>query len=144
MGKNLIVKSEVVGWDDIHAGILLDLPMCQTETLGLSKELLLGDLASPVVLGGLLQVTVDTHARETEDRSLYLSATGPQMSLEAWKKNVRLNHLCCVCDAGWEELVYETSRYCIKSSCVYGKKLICISLSTDQRIRSGFSFEEER
>lgn len=96
VGKDLIVKSEVVGWDDIHTGILLDLPMCQTETLGLSQELLLGDLASPVVLGGLLQVTVDTHARETEDRSVELSAMEPQTSLELWGKNVRLNHLCCV------------------------------------------------
>lgn len=69
MGKDLIVKSEVVGWDDVNTSILLDLPMCKTETLGLSKELLLGDLGRPVVLGCLLQVTVGTHARETEDRS---------------------------------------------------------------------------
>ena len=67
MCEDLIVKSKVVGWDDINTGILLDLPVSKTETLGLREELLLGDLASPVVLGGLLEVTVGTHARETED-----------------------------------------------------------------------------
>lgn len=72
MGKDLIVESEVVGWDDVDTGILLDLPVSKTEALGLSQELLLGDLASPVVLGGLLEVTVRTHARETEDRSVQL------------------------------------------------------------------------
>ena len=65
--EDLIVKSKVVGWDNVNAGILLDLPVGKTETLGLREELLLGDLASPVVLGGLLEVTVGTHARETED-----------------------------------------------------------------------------
>lgn len=67
--KDLIVKSKVVGWDDVNTGILLDLPVSKTETLGLREEILLGDLASPVVLGGLLEVTVGTHARETEDRA---------------------------------------------------------------------------
>lgn len=73
MSKDLIVKSKVVGWDDVDTGILLDLPVSKTEALGLSEELILGDLASPVVLGGLLEVTVRTHARETEDRSVDLS-----------------------------------------------------------------------
>ena len=67
MCEDLIVKSKVVGWDDVNTGILLDLPVGKTETLGLREELLLGDLASPVVLGGLLKVTVGTHAWETED-----------------------------------------------------------------------------
>lgn len=67
VGKDLIVKSKVVGWNDINTGILLDLPVSNTEALGLSKEIILGDLASPVVLRGLLQVTVGTHAWETED-----------------------------------------------------------------------------
>lgn len=70
VGKDLIVESKVVGWDDVDTGILLDLPVSKTEALGLSEELLLGDLASPVVLGGLLQVTVDTHAWETEDSAM--------------------------------------------------------------------------
>lgn len=65
--KDLIVESKVVGWDDVNAGILLDLPVGKTETLGLGEEVILGDLASPVVLGGLLKVTVGTHAWETED-----------------------------------------------------------------------------
>lgn len=67
MCKDLIVKSKVVGWDDVNTSILLDLPVSESETLGLGKELLLGDLASPVVLGGLLEVTVGTHAWEAED-----------------------------------------------------------------------------
>lgn len=72
MGKDLIVESKVVGWDDVDTGILLDLPVSKTKALGFRQELLLGDLASPVVLGGLLEVTVHTHARETEDRSVDL------------------------------------------------------------------------
>jgi hypothetical protein len=76
VGENLIVESEVIGWDDVDTSILLDLPMCETETLGLGQKLLLGDLASPVVLGGLLQVTVHAHAGKTEDRSDLSLAVG--------------------------------------------------------------------
>lgn len=76
VGKDLIVESKVVGWDDVNTGILLDLPVSKTETLGLSEKLLLGDLASPVVLGSLLQVTVGTHAGETEDSSRIVLEAG--------------------------------------------------------------------
>lgn len=71
--KDLIVKSKVVGWDDINTGILLDLPVSKAKTLGLGEEILLGDLASPVVLSGLLKVTVGTHAWETEDGAVKTS-----------------------------------------------------------------------
>jgi hypothetical protein len=73
VGKDLIVEGKVVGWDDVDTGILLDLPVSKTEALGLSEKLILGDLSTPVVLGGLLEVTVHTHAGETEDRSVDLS-----------------------------------------------------------------------
>lgn len=88
VGKDLVVESEVVGWDDVDTGILLDLPVSKTEALGLSQELLLGDLASPVVLGGLLEVTVRTHARETEDRSveLLLALDLFEINFDGWEK----------------------------------------------------------
>ena len=70
MGKDLIVESKVIAGDDVYAGFLLDVPVLKTEPLGLTKELGLGELASPVCFGCFLQVTVDSHARETEDRSV--------------------------------------------------------------------------
>ena len=98
VSKDLIVESKVVGWDDIDTGILLDLPVSKTETLGLSEELLLGDLASPVVLSGFLQVTVGTHAWETEDSADAMSVSGS--ALIASEANLRLNHVCgCMCES---------------------------------------------
>lgn len=48
MGKDLVIKSKVVARDDIDTGVLLDLPVGETETLGLSKEIGLRNIASPV------------------------------------------------------------------------------------------------
>jgi hypothetical protein len=67
--EDLIVESEVIAGDDIDASLLLDVPVFKTESLGLAQELSLGELTTPVCFGRLLQVTVDTHTRETEDRS---------------------------------------------------------------------------
>ena len=64
MVKDVIVESEVVGRDNVDTGILLDLPVGETEPLTLSEESLLGDLVGPVGLVGLLEVTKDTHAAE--------------------------------------------------------------------------------
>jgi hypothetical protein len=52
--EDLIVESKVVAGDDVDAGILLDLPMSQTQPLGLLEELGLRDLAAPVSLRSLL------------------------------------------------------------------------------------------
>jgi hypothetical protein len=46
--ENLIVQGEVVAGDDVDAGILLDLPVSQTKSLGLSKKLSLRELSTPV------------------------------------------------------------------------------------------------
>jgi hypothetical protein len=46
--ENLVVQGKVVAGDDVDAGILLDLPVSQTEPLGLGKQLRLRDLSSPV------------------------------------------------------------------------------------------------
>lgn len=70
VGEDLVVKSKVVGWDDVDTGILLDLPVSKTKSLSLSEELLLVDLSTPVCLSSLLQVTVDTHTWETEDGAI--------------------------------------------------------------------------
>lgn len=85
--KNLVVECEVIAWNGVNAGILLDLPVSETESLSLSEKLGLGKLATPVCLSclyissasmydgwvenfaHLLQVAQSSHARETENRS---------------------------------------------------------------------------
>lgn len=66
--KEMVVVGEVVAGDDIDASILLDLPVLETETLALSQKLIARQLVSPVSLVGLLELTVRTHAGETEHR----------------------------------------------------------------------------
>jgi hypothetical protein len=68
--EDVVIESEVTAGDDINTGILLDLPVSKTQTLGLGEEVSLGDLAAPVGFSGLLEVTVHTHAGETEDSGL--------------------------------------------------------------------------
>ena len=70
VGENLIVESEVIARNDINAGLLLDVPVLETKSLCFRKELSLRELATPVCLSSLLQVTVDSHARETENGGL--------------------------------------------------------------------------
>jgi hypothetical protein len=60
--ENVVVEGKVVGGDDVDTSILLDLPVGETEPLGLGEEGLLGDLVGPVGLVGLLEVPKDTHA----------------------------------------------------------------------------------
>ena len=90
--EDVVVQGEVAAGDAVNASILLDLPVGKAETLSLSEEIGLGDLAAPVCGGGvsfraesgdgtsggelltslrgLLQVTVDSHAGETENGRL--------------------------------------------------------------------------
>ncbi|KAF3806612.1 putative 5-methyltetrahydropteroyltriglutamate--homocysteine methyltransferase, partial [Colletotrichum gloeosporioides] len=68
--KDLVVEGKVVGGDDVDTGILLDLPVGETQSLTLSEELIARELAGPVSLVGLLEVTVHTHAGETKNRGL--------------------------------------------------------------------------
>jgi hypothetical protein len=49
--EDVVIESEVTAGDDINTGILLDLPVSKTQTLGLSEEVSLGDLAAPVCSG---------------------------------------------------------------------------------------------
>lgn len=44
----MVVQGEVIAGDDVDTGILLDLPVLGTETLGLGQEVSLGEVASPV------------------------------------------------------------------------------------------------
>lgn len=76
--EDMVVVGEVVGGDDVDAGVLLDLPVLESQPLALGEEVLARQLAAPVGLVGLLQVTQAAHAREAE--------------------NCGLHHLCCVCD----------------------------------------------
>jgi len=46
--EHLVVQGEVVAGDDVHAGVLLDLPVREPETLGLGEEVRLRELAAPV------------------------------------------------------------------------------------------------
>lgn len=67
MVEDLIVKGEVIAGNEINASLLLDLPMLETKSLSLLEELLAGELASPVCLSGLLEVTESSHAGETQN-----------------------------------------------------------------------------
>lgn len=69
--KDMVVVGEVVAGDDIDASIFLKLPMSQTQSLALSEKILLRKISSPVCFRGFLEVTVDTHAGETEDGSKF-------------------------------------------------------------------------
>lgn len=50
MAQDLIVQSKVIARDDVDAGVLLNLPVSKTKSLGLSEKLGLGQLARPVWL----------------------------------------------------------------------------------------------
>lgn len=65
--KDLVVVREVIGGDQINTGILLDLPVSETESLSLSQKVLLRDLITPVSLSGLLEVSQDSHTRESQN-----------------------------------------------------------------------------
>ena len=65
--EDVVVEGEVVAGDDIDAGILLDLPVLESQSLALGEEVLARQLAAPVGLVGLLEVTQATHAREAEN-----------------------------------------------------------------------------
>ena len=64
--EKVIVESEVVAGNDIDTGVLLDLPVLQSQTLSLLDQIIAGKLVSPVGLVGLLELTVRTHTGETE------------------------------------------------------------------------------
>lgn len=58
----MVVEGEVVGRDDVDTGVLLDLPVGETEPLALGEQVVLRDLLGPVRLIGLLEVPEGTHA----------------------------------------------------------------------------------
>lgn len=62
MVEDVVIVGEVVGGDDVDTGILLDLPVGESEPLALSKEVGLGELVAPVGLVGLLEVPKDANA----------------------------------------------------------------------------------
>jgi hypothetical protein len=65
--EDVVVEGKVVAGDDIDTGVLLDLPVLATESLALSEQVISRQLASPVCLVGLLQVSETSHAGETQD-----------------------------------------------------------------------------
>lgn len=69
--KKVVVEGEVVAGNDIDAGVLLDLPVLQPQTLALLEQVIAGELVRPVGLIGLLELTVRTHAGETEYGRVY-------------------------------------------------------------------------
>ena len=90
--ENLIVEGEVIAWDDINASFALNLPVIQTKSLALAEQLVTRDLSGPVRFGGFLEVTVDSHPRETENGSL---CNGQRVEVEGERgrgKNARSNH----------------------------------------------------
>lgn len=65
--EDMIVEGKVVAGNEINAGLLLDLPVLETESLSLAEELIAGELSSPVCFSGLLEVTESSHAGETQN-----------------------------------------------------------------------------
>jgi len=70
VGEDLVVESEVIAGNDIDASRPLNIPVLQTKSLGLAEKLSLRELSAPVCLGSFLQLTVCSHARETENGSV--------------------------------------------------------------------------
>lgn len=68
--EDVVVESKVVAGDDVDTGVLLDLPVLTTESLALGEQVVSRQLASPVCLVGLLQVSQTSHTGETQDRRL--------------------------------------------------------------------------
>jgi hypothetical protein len=48
--EDLIVESEVIAGNDVDTGLLLDVPVLETKSLCLSKEIILRELTAPVRL----------------------------------------------------------------------------------------------
>jgi hypothetical protein len=86
VGEDLVVESEVIAGNDIDTGLLLDVPVLETQSLGLGEELCLGELAAPISFGGLLQLTVCSHAGKTENGS----AKGIEISILQLKVMLRM------------------------------------------------------
>lgn len=63
----LTVEGKVVAGDRVDTSLLDQAPVLSTETLALSEEVIARELATPVSLSGLLQVTDPTHTGETEN-----------------------------------------------------------------------------
>jgi hypothetical protein len=66
----MVIQGKVTAGDAVDTSILLDLPVSKAQTLGLSEEVSLRDLATPVSFGSLLEVTVLAHTGETENSGL--------------------------------------------------------------------------
>ena len=65
--EQVIVEGEVVAGDDVNTGVLLDLPVLQSQPLALLEQVVPRELVSPVCLVCLLELAVGTHAGEAED-----------------------------------------------------------------------------
>jgi hypothetical protein len=65
--EEVVVEGEVVAGDDIDTGILLDLPVLQSQALALLQQLVPRELVRPVGLVGLLELTIRAHAGEPEN-----------------------------------------------------------------------------
>lgn len=69
--EDVVVEGEVIAGDDVDAGVLLNLPVLLPKPLALSEEVVTRELATPVGLVGLLEVSELAHAREAEDGGLH-------------------------------------------------------------------------
>lgn len=65
--KDVVVEGEVIGGNDIDSSILLDLPVLKTKTLTLGEQVFSRELAAPVSLVGLLEVSQASHTGETQN-----------------------------------------------------------------------------
>jgi hypothetical protein len=68
--EDVVVEGKVIAGDDVDTGILLDLPVLTTKTLTLGEKVISRQLAAPVSLVGLLEVSQASHTGETQNRRL--------------------------------------------------------------------------
>lgn len=106
MVQDLVVEGKVVAGDEVDASLLLDIPVLETEPLTLAEKLIARDLAAPVRLSGLLELSEATHTREAENgaestRSANMFTTERRRG--AGQNNLRLNHfqVRCVSSRGY-------------------------------------------
>lgn len=81
--QNMVVVGKVIGWDNVDASVLLDLPVLRAKTLRLCLQLVARELAAPVGFVGLFEVTKNTLAGKTENGGLDHSG-GLYRSCESW------------------------------------------------------------
>jgi hypothetical protein len=65
--QDLVVEGEVIAGNDIDSGLFLYLPVLQAQSFALAQQVVEWYLASPIVFSCFFEISINSHARETED-----------------------------------------------------------------------------